>query len=420
MSDGDAVSITVIANGVAPCGDSPMATSSCTAQNCPAVAVTINGLAASYCADDTPIALSGTPAGGTFTGNGVTGVLNDQFDPSLVGAPTTTVVYTYADANGCQYQAQQTINIAPPLATPVVSCGAVTTNAVTFNWANIGVTTYNVSVSINGGAPIAAVANTTTYTQNGLSAGDQVAISVIGVGTAPCGNSAAGTQTCTAQDCPTITPTINVNTEYCRNSAVVTLTALPAGGTFSGPGVTGTQFDPSLVPAGLVTITYNYTDPATNCSYTATADVNIVAPLNAPSVSCLSSTTNSATFEWTNLGAASYELSISVNGGTPTTQGVAATTYTVNGLSVNDIVTVSVVAIGTAPCGNGPAGTGTCTAQDCPAQTLTINGLAAQYCSDDAIVTLSATPAGGTFSGTGITGNQFNPATGYGRSDGCV
>jgi len=411
LSDGDAVSITVIANGVAPCGDSPTATSSCTAQNCPAVAVTINGLAASYCADDAPITLSGTPAGGTFTGNGVTGVLNDQFDPSLVGAPTTTVVYTYADANGCQYQAQQTINIAPPLATPVVSCGAVTTNAVTFNWTNIGVTTYNVSVSINGGAPIAAVANTTTYTQNGLSAGDQVAISVIGVGTAPCGNSAAGTQTCTAQNCPTITPTINVNTEYCRNSAVVTLTALPAGGTFSGPGVTGTQFDPSAVPAGLVTITYNYTDPATNCSYTATADVNIVAPLNAPSVSCLGSTTNSATFEWTNLGAASYELSISVNGGTPTTQGVAATTYTVNGLSVNDIVTVSVVAIGTAPCGNGPAGTGTCTAQDCPAQTLTINGLAAQYCSDDAIVTLSATPAGGTFSGTGITGNQFNPAT---------
>ncbi|GAB3323443.1 hypothetical protein GCM10027299_19680 [Larkinella ripae] len=36
------------------------------------------------------------------------------------------------------------------------------------------------------------------------------------------------------------------------------LVASPSGGTFSGPGVTGTQFDPSKVGAGLHTITYTY------------------------------------------------------------------------------------------------------------------------------------------------------------------
>lgn len=44
----------------------------------------------------------GSPAGGTYTG---TGVSNDQFDPSAAGVGTQTITYTYTDGNGCSNDA---------------------------------------------------------------------------------------------------------------------------------------------------------------------------------------------------------------------------------------------------------------------------------------------------------------------------
>jgi len=46
-----------------------------------------------------PVNLSATPAGGTFTGNGV---IFNAFNPSIVPAGLTTIFYTYADDFGCQ------------------------------------------------------------------------------------------------------------------------------------------------------------------------------------------------------------------------------------------------------------------------------------------------------------------------------
>lgn len=50
------------------------------------------------CVNDATIALNGTPAGGTFAGNGVTG---NVFDPATAGAGTHTITYSYSDANAC-------------------------------------------------------------------------------------------------------------------------------------------------------------------------------------------------------------------------------------------------------------------------------------------------------------------------------
>src|SRR5690606_25359489 len=46
----------------------------------------------------------------------------------------------------------------------------------------------------------------------------------------------------------------------CVNATPVTLAGTPAGGVFSGPGVTGTTFDPATAGVGSHTITYDYTD----------------------------------------------------------------------------------------------------------------------------------------------------------------
>jgi hypothetical protein len=67
----------------------------------------------------------------------------------------------------------------------------------------------------------------------------------------------------------------NLDPQYYDNEPPFTLDGVPAGGTFTGPGVSGNQFNPSSLADGTYTITYNYTD-ANGCSGTYSQDVNIV------------------------------------------------------------------------------------------------------------------------------------------------
>ncbi len=80
--------------------------------------------------------------------------------------------------------------------------------------------------------------------------------------------------------CVTVNPLPNVtisglNAAYCKADSCVTITGTPAGGIFSGPGVSGNQFCPALANSGNNTVTYTYTDQLTGCSNTATFVVNV-------------------------------------------------------------------------------------------------------------------------------------------------
>jgi hypothetical protein len=55
----------------------------------------------------------GSPAGGTFSGPGVSG--GDQFDPATAGLGTHTITYSYTDGNGCTNTADQSILVDPCL-----------------------------------------------------------------------------------------------------------------------------------------------------------------------------------------------------------------------------------------------------------------------------------------------------------------
>lgn len=59
--------------------------------------VTASAVPTSVCADDADVTLTGSPAGGSFTGTSVAG---NSFDPS-VGAGNYSIVYNYTDVNGC-------------------------------------------------------------------------------------------------------------------------------------------------------------------------------------------------------------------------------------------------------------------------------------------------------------------------------
>ncbi|SEI40249.1 hypothetical protein SAMN05216327_101266 [Dyadobacter sp. SG02] len=68
-----------------------------------------SGLAAEYCINAAPVTLSGTPAGGVFTGPGITG---STFDPATAGLGTHTVTYT---VNGQPYAQSTNVLAAPAL-----------------------------------------------------------------------------------------------------------------------------------------------------------------------------------------------------------------------------------------------------------------------------------------------------------------
>ena len=65
----------------------------------------------SVCTGGSDIPLTGTPAGGTFTGIAVS---NNQFSPSQVGPGAYTVTYSYTDNNGCSNSASVDIIVGSP------------------------------------------------------------------------------------------------------------------------------------------------------------------------------------------------------------------------------------------------------------------------------------------------------------------
>lgn len=69
--------------------------------------VTASASSLTPCVDDANVILTGTPAGGTFTGSSVTG---SQFDPSI-GAGNYSIVYNYTDVNGCSGSDSIAINV---------------------------------------------------------------------------------------------------------------------------------------------------------------------------------------------------------------------------------------------------------------------------------------------------------------------
>jgi len=70
-----------------------------------------------------------------------------------------------------------------------------------------------------------------------------------------------------------VIPTITAIGPFCQGAACVNLTATPAGGTFSGPGVSNGQFCPTVAGPGTHTITYTYT--ANGCTFTTTTTVTV-------------------------------------------------------------------------------------------------------------------------------------------------
>src|SRR5665647_3538617 len=80
------------------------------------ITVTVNpipivtlGAVGPFCANDAPAQLNGLPAGGTYSGTGVSA--SGLFTPTTAG--NYVITYTFSDANGCTASATTTITVNP-------------------------------------------------------------------------------------------------------------------------------------------------------------------------------------------------------------------------------------------------------------------------------------------------------------------
>ena len=203
----------------------------------PATPVPSFSISSTYCQNTTPIALTGSPAGGVFIGTGISG---SAYTPSTAG--TNTITYTYTNpADACIYTAVKTVTVNP---LPVVSITGLNTSYCQSS------TGLPVTVSPVGGILSGTGISGTTFTP---STQGQRTISYTYKDANNCSNTT--TQSVTVNPVPTASFT-GLDAAYCQNSPSSVLTGTPAGGTFSGDGISGNTFTPTKT--GTNTITYTY------------------------------------------------------------------------------------------------------------------------------------------------------------------
>jgi hypothetical protein len=203
---------------------------------------------AAVCVDAASFALTGAaPSGGNWSGMGVA---SNSFNPATAGVGSHYLTYTFTDANTCTNSDStiQVVNALPTLTMPTLA--AVCVDASSFaltgaapsggNWSGIGVATNSFNPATAG-----AGSHYVKYTYTDAN-------------------------TCTNKD--SVTQVVNalpivllsgLESQYCVNSAVDTLSASPIGGAYSGNGITNNIFDPSTTGTGSVNVIYSFTDANT-------------------------------------------------------------------------------------------------------------------------------------------------------------
>jgi hypothetical protein len=364
-----------------------------------AIQVTLNALPntaitapPSLCASSSPVNLNAATPGGAWTGTGIVSASLGTFSPSASGVGAWAVVYSVTDVNNCSNADTVT----------------VTVNALpdaTFSFAPsycLNAPAANLVPTVTGG----------TFSGPGISSVNLFTPSAAGVGShtiqyvitdgAGCTDSSSNALVVNAL------PVVNISTppSFCVNGTAQALSATPTGGTWTGTGMAGSNFDPAAVSgAGTYDVVYAFTDQSSNCSNTDTASIVVNAlpdaSFTAPGALCSN--------------GQSVTLTPVVTGGT----------FSGSGVSSGGVFDPSASGAGTFPVsyqvtdGNNCSNSASQNLVVNAAPTVTIQPASGALCENGTSVSLNATPSGGTWTGTGIVGNQFfDPSlTGVGTFD---
>lgn len=210
--------------------------------------VTVNSLP-SVNANASTICAGGTAtltASGASTYTWSTGANGSSITVSPSGAASYTVTGT--NASGCTASYVTNVNVASAPSISVNSATICNGGNATLNAS--GVSTYSWSTGSNNTSVSVSPSSTTVYTVTGNSSG--------------CSVMASNTATVIVNPLPSVA-LASIPGSLCDNSPAVTLNGTPAGGTYSGAGVSGNTFSPGLAGIGTFTLSYAYTD-ANSCS----------------------------------------------------------------------------------------------------------------------------------------------------------
>ena len=339
--------------------------------------------------------LEGSPSGGVWTGPGVSGSAAAGFFFTPPGLGTYTLTYTVATGLCSSTATRQVTAVAPA----AVSIATVLPNSYCLADGAAAPTTLLVGSPAGGtfsGPGVTTTAAGAVFNPNLVSGVAEITYTY-----------AMGCNVQVKRRVEVVRVTAGPGATLCNTVGSVSLFGTPAGGTWAGPGVsgsvaTGFRFTPSAVAPGIADLTYTLAAQDNSCSATSTRRYVVVGTtppvLTAlPSPLCVSNTTRYP-LVGTPAGGYWYGPGVGVSGSsyffTPSQAGVGtfALTYVVGtNTACNAQRTLAVVVSPTL-------------VATLPADTVLCPGTTAAFRLG------GASPAGGTWAGTGVSGSA---ATGF-------
>jgi hypothetical protein len=226
------------------------------------------GELSSICVNAAEVTLTGgLPAGGTFSGSGVSA---NKFSAATAGVGTYDIKYVYTDNNGCEASTSKSITVHAIPEVILEQFLSVCANATEF--------------TLTGGLPAGG-----TFSGSGVN-GSKFSPIVVGMGTYTITYVYIDNNGCEASASESISvmglPDVSLS-EFpliCADAEDVVLTGgLPSGGTFSGIGVDAGSFSAFTAGPGTHRIIYTYTN-ANNCVNSDTVDLTVIN-VNKPTIS---------------------------------------------------------------------------------------------------------------------------------------
>lgn len=189
-----------------------------------------------------------------------------------IGVSTVSYVATdgLGDNDTCQFTVTVLDTIAPAFNGTIAdtaSCDAVVTNITPPTVDDL--CTYDVTYTMTGA---------TTNSGTGDASGQTFNVGITTVtytATDASGNNSSISFDVEVYSIPNVTAVAAVDS-MCVNSGVVALTGMPAGGVWTGAGITGSSFDPSVSGQGTHVLTYTFTT-TNGCDVAATTSVLVTS-----------------------------------------------------------------------------------------------------------------------------------------------
>ena len=282
--------------------------------------------------------INGTPAGGVYSGLGVS---SGMFNPTAAGTGTKSIKYKVTNSNGCADSSQFSIVVNSAPTAVLTAIGPYCTNSPSdtltngspvggvYSGAGVSGNTFNpgsamagthvlsykvqlgtcsdsttINVVVNSGPSVSATTisavceNSLAFNLSngspvgGIYSGSGVTGGMFNPITAGSGTKSISYKVTSSNGCADSTafsivvnakPAVSLSSvgPFCSGSIAVTLTnGTPSGGTYSGPGITGSMFDPSVAGVGSHTIKYIVTN-SSGCTDSTTTSISVASGTSA-------------------------------------------------------------------------------------------------------------------------------------------